>query len=339
MNKLYVILLNYNNWEDTIECLESLLRNDYENFQVIVVDNASPNNSMEYLTAWARGEIDVSLNPEHPLRKFSYPPIQKPLDYIVYTEEIAKSGGLKEEEEKLRRPIIFIQSGKNGGFAKGNNIAINYAIKKGDFDSIILLNNDTVVAQNFISEMVKLREDALYGCRIMYYDKPDVIWYDGGSFNSWLGWARHIHYRINSNKLHNNDGVRKVNFVTFCAVMIPKGVLEKFGLLDEDYFMYVEDVDYSYRVYKGGHNLYHLPKPLVWHKVSKSGGGELSEFSTYWAMRSRLKLINKRLSGIRKISALSFILLSRIPRYILTGNTMTQLRTILRATYDEFRNV
>ena len=50
--KVYIIILNYNGWQDTIECLESVLRNDYPNYQVIVVDNGSPNNSMEYIKAW-----------------------------------------------------------------------------------------------------------------------------------------------------------------------------------------------------------------------------------------------------------------------------------------------
>ena len=51
--KAYIIILNYNNWQDTIECLESVLRNDYPNYQVIVIDNGSPNNSIKYIKAWA----------------------------------------------------------------------------------------------------------------------------------------------------------------------------------------------------------------------------------------------------------------------------------------------
>ena len=57
--KVAVIILNYNNWQDTIECLESVLRNDYPNYQVIFVDNGSPNNSMEYIKAWAEGRQEV----------------------------------------------------------------------------------------------------------------------------------------------------------------------------------------------------------------------------------------------------------------------------------------
>jgi GT2 family glycosyltransferase len=57
--KIYIIILNYNGWADTIECLESVLRNDYPNYQVIVVDNNSPNNSMEYIKTWAEARLNV----------------------------------------------------------------------------------------------------------------------------------------------------------------------------------------------------------------------------------------------------------------------------------------
>ena len=58
--KVAIIILNWNGWKDTIECLESVLRNDYPNYQIIVVDNNSPNNSMEYLKAWAEGFLIIS---------------------------------------------------------------------------------------------------------------------------------------------------------------------------------------------------------------------------------------------------------------------------------------
>jgi len=90
MSKVYIIILNYNGWADTIECLESVLRNDYPNYQVVVVDNNSPNNSMEYIKAWAEGKLDVWINSENPLRKISFPPIPKPFPYLFYTREEVK---------------------------------------------------------------------------------------------------------------------------------------------------------------------------------------------------------------------------------------------------------
>ena len=76
LQKVYIILLNYNGWADTIECLESVLRNDYPNYQVIVVDNNSPNNSMNYIKKWVEGKLDVLVNPKQPLRHLSFPPVK-----------------------------------------------------------------------------------------------------------------------------------------------------------------------------------------------------------------------------------------------------------------------
>ena len=75
-NKVYIIILNYNNWYDTIECLESVLRNDYPNYQVIVVDNNSQNNSVDYMRAWADGMLDICVDPKNPLRNLSFPLFQ-----------------------------------------------------------------------------------------------------------------------------------------------------------------------------------------------------------------------------------------------------------------------
>jgi len=163
--KVYIIILNYNNWADTIECLESVLRNDYPNYQVIVVDNNSSNNSMEYIKAWAEGKLDVWVNPKHPLRYLSFPPVKKPIPYVHYTREEAENGGNKFLEDKLKEnlpegittkyPMIFIQTGENLGFAGGNNVGIRYAFSKNDFEYIWFLNNDTVIEKDALFKLVQ----------------------------------------------------------------------------------------------------------------------------------------------------------------------------------------
>ena len=99
--KVAIIILNYNNWQDTIECLESVLRNDYPNYQVIVVDNGSANNSTEYIKVQAEERQEVlTSEPTHPLYHLSHPPVKKPILYIYYTREEAEKGGDFELEEK-----------------------------------------------------------------------------------------------------------------------------------------------------------------------------------------------------------------------------------------------
>jgi GT2 family glycosyltransferase len=329
--KVYIITLNYKNWYDTIECLESVLRNDYPNYQVIVVDNNSPNNSMEYLKAWAEGKIDIWVDPRNPLRKLSFPPVPKPIPYVYYIREEAERGGNLDLEKKLegkvpegvttKYPIVFIQSGDNLGFAGGNNLGIKYTLAKNDFDSIILLNNDTVIKRDAISNLIRVRlsfgEKAIYGGRIFYYSEPDRIWYDGGKFNEWTGRVIHLNMEKLKTEIKNNQTIKEVNFITFCYVLIPKFILDKIGLLDESYFMYVEDLDYSYKVWKSGYKLHHVIDSEVWHKVGASSGEkEISEFSAYWLMRSRIRFIILRPPYIKKITSIAFLIITRPIRFL-----------------------
>lgn len=345
--KIYIIILNYNGWADTIECLESVLRNDYPNYQVIVVDNNSPNNSMEYIKAWAEGKLDVWVNPKNPLRNLSFPPIKKPIPYVYYTKEEAEKGGNPELEKRLendipegmttRYPIVFIQTGENKGFSAGNNVGIRYALAKNDFDSIILLNNDTVISKNAILILMKAKEkygnEAIYGGRIYYYGEPDKIWYDGGHFNAWLGRTTHINMKktgVPEKQPH------EVNFITFCYVLIPKEIIEELGLLDESYFMYVEDLDYSYRVWKNGYRLYHVSSSKIWHKVGASSENEISAFSAYWMMKNRVKFIKNHLPPFQKIISHAFIIISRavkFPLFYLRGHN-----SIIRAQIKGYKD-
>ena len=98
-----IIILNWNGWKDTIECLESVLRNDYPSYQVIVVDNNSPNNSMEHIKAWAEAKQEV-LTPEltHPLYHLSHPPVKKPIPYVYYTREQDERSGAVEASQRAK---------------------------------------------------------------------------------------------------------------------------------------------------------------------------------------------------------------------------------------------
>jgi len=275
---------------------------------------------MEYIKAWAEGKLDIWVKPDHPLRYLSFPPVKKPIPYVYYNREEAERGGDSNLEKRLetklskktstRYPLIFIQTGKNGGFAFGNNIGIKYALAKGDFDSVILLNNDTVIQKDTIKNIIEARlkfgEKAIYGGRIYYYSEPKRLWYDGGHFNEWLGRSTHINMKKLENEVKSSYEIKEINFITFCYVLIPKCILEKIGLLDERYFMYVEDLDYSYKVWKKGYKLYHIPASKVWHKVGASSGeDEVSEFSAYWYYRNSLRFRFK-LYGVQSLTSIIF---------------------------------
>jgi GT2 family glycosyltransferase len=304
---------------------------------------------MEYLKAWAEGKLDVLVNPNNPLRSLSFPPVSKPIPYVYYIREEAEKGGCPEIEEELKNkmpknitskyPLVFIQSGSNLGFAGGNNLGIKYALAKNDFDSVILLNNDTVIKRDAISNLIRVRlsfgEKAIYGGRIFYYYEPYMIWYDGGKFNEWTGRAIHLNMEKLKTEIKNKQAIKEVNFITFCYVLIPKFILDKIGLLDESYFMYVEDLDYSYKVWKSGYKLYHVIDSEVWHKVGTiHRGDEFKESRAYWYYRNSLRFKLYKQRGYKRFVALLLIIPARL-RIILRAPKL--FKVICRSFLDAIK--
>lgn len=312
--KICIVLLNYNGWADTIECLESLFRIDYPNYKVIVVDNDSPNDSMHYIKAWADGKLDVWRKPQSPLRNYSYLPVQKPISYKLYNNlfELENRQDMHHADSD-KESLVLIQTGFNGGFAFGNNVAIKYAWGKKDVDYVLLLNNDTVVEKDFLTKMLQATLSnpniRVTGCKIYYYDYPDKIWFNGASFNEWTGMTIHRQSETDVNWSQST-------FITGCCMLIQKDVFRKVGLLDESYFMYMEDLDLSYRIRQAGYDLAVAHTAKIWHKVGASSDGEFSIFSTYWILRNRVKFILKNMSLLKKITAIGFIVTTRFFKWI-----------------------
>lgn len=338
--KIYIVIVNYNNWWDTIECVESILKNNYSNYNLIIVDNNSINNSMDYLKSWVEGRLNVLVGHKSLLKGLSFPPINKPIPYLVYTREEAEKGGnLEIEKISCNNAIIFIKCNDNLGFAGGNNVAIKYILTKDNSGAVLLLNNDTAIEKDILYKMASFYNKfglGLYSGRIFYYDNPEIIWYDGGHFNKWLGRGTHINMGKKGKSFKNI--IRTVNFVSFCVALIPIKILKDIGPLDESYFMYVEDLDYSYKVLNKGYNLYHIYGLKVYHKAGASIGRELSPFSSYWLMKNRVRFILNKLSGIHRVSSMIFILLSRLiiyPSWIIRGKIKIMISQ-LKAIRDGF---
>jgi len=267
-NKVYIVILNYDGWKDTIECLESVLKNDYENYQIIVVDNNSPNNSVEYIKNWTEGTQKVLYDKNSPLKYLSQPFDPKPLEYIHYTKKEALEGGNTELESKLNNPIIIIQAGENGGFASGNNIGIKYALKKNDFDNIWLLNNDTVIEKSSLTNLVKENAD-LTGSILLIYDRPDILQcVGGGSIRKYIGGIKMNYYGEKWKDIKNKvDQDKKLDFISGASLLIRKEVFDKIGLLPEEYFLYWEETDFCYKAKINKLSLLYSTTSIVYHKI------------------------------------------------------------------------
>jgi len=258
MPKVFIIILNWNGARDTKECLESLEKLNYSPFEIIVVDNASTDDSIR---------------------------------------------NLKEKIKDLKNGVILIENKSNLGFSGGNNVGVEYALKNGA-DYVLLLNNDTTVDAEFLKHLVLSGEtDGSIGIlapKIYFFDDPKRIWFGGGSFN-WIFGSGHIDF----GKI-DNEGAdieeRKTQFITGCAMLVKSNVFKKIGMLDERFFLYYEDTDFSLRAKKEGFKCVFVPSAKIWHKIpleslknklSGAAGKIGSPKVLYYHYRNAMLLIEK----------------------------------------------
>lgn len=226
------------------------------------------------------------------LQKVSYPNLEV---ILVDNGSLDGSQGYFRENYPWVR---LIENSRNLGFAGGNNVGMRSALK-GDVDYILLLNNDTVVDPRFIDELVEKgesRADIGVLCpKIYYYDDPDIIWYAGGSISLLRGASRHFGFR--EIDMGQHDTPREVNFVTGCAFFIKRAVIEKIGLLDEAFFIYSEDADWSTRAVKAGYRCWYVPASRIWHKEGMSSKCKPNGYKARIGTRNMAYLIYKHAKG------------------------------------------
>ena len=280
--KVYVVILNWNGWADTIACLESVFQNTYSNFQVIVCDNGSTDASMDKIKQWARGYLRAGLPDELTLGAIGQ--CTKP---ISYTEVSISDINIENE------PLILIEIGKNLGFAGGNNVGLRFALAQKDFAYVWVLNNDTIIAKNSLDELVNTMEEdhsiGICGSRLMYYDTPFQIQALGGKYNKFLGTSSHI--------VEQKD-LNTIDYVVGASMLVSKHFIETIGVMGQDYFLYYEDLDWSIR----GKKLFKLAcslNSIVYHKEGASTGGNTkgkntkSKISDYYSIRNRVLFTKK----------------------------------------------
>ena len=171
----------------------------------------------------------------------------------------------KQKDPRLK----VIKNQSNFGVAKANNQGIRKAIDDG-CDQVLIINNDVEFEEALIEKLLKVQLEeniSLVSPKMMFYSNKNLIWYAGSWFDKWRGYLP-----LDRGMKQIDDGqfdeIMEVEYAPTCCLLIKKQVFQDVGFMDEKYFVYFDDTDFLYRVWKNGkHRTYYVPNIEFYHKV------------------------------------------------------------------------
>lgn len=268
MEKVYIIILNYRGWRDTIECLESVLKLDYPHFQIVVIDNASGDGSLEQIEAWAAGMQPAGVA-NAALAAYSTPAHAKPLPVQrIPLAQLDQPGPIASGR------ILLIQSEANDGYAAGNNLGIRLALADPECAFLWLLNNDTVVdpqaLRHLVGHVSRNPGTGICGSTLVHYHSPSTIQAMGGAvFNRWLGTSHHVGEGAAFPRT-SAASLPTIDYVVGASMLATREFVEHVGLMYERYFLYFEEIDWCWR--RGSFKVAYAPESVVYHKEGATTG-------------------------------------------------------------------
>ncbi len=238
----------------------------------------------------------------------------------------------------------IIKNKKNEGFAKASNQGIRYALKK-KFDYIMLLNNDTIIKEDLIELLIdkanKLNLKIIQPL-ILNYDGTKV-WSRGGAVNYFFG----NFYNLNKPKTFKYFSNKNefINWFTGCCIMFKSEVFNNVGLLDENFFAYYEDVDFSLRLKNHGYKIYLMNDSYLLHLGSASSksknqkDGNLSSYVHYLNIRNHIYLLKKHLKSFNLIGIIifQFFKIQSYVLYFLIRLRFNKLKMVVKGVIDAFK--
>ncbi len=236
------------------------------------------------------------------------------LDYPNFSVLVVDNGSTDDSVTRIREHyphLTLLLTGENLGYAEGNNAGIRQALQDNP-DYICMLNNDTIVLSNFLTELVKEMETdpriGMAGPKMYYFDPSNMLFSAGCDIDWRRGIVTHrgIQQRDWHNKVANFNTAWDVDSIAGCGVLVRREVFDDVGLLDPTYFLNFEDVDWCVRTTSYGYRVRYVPQAVLYHKVSATLG-QGSPSNTYYMTRNALQFFSRH--GPHKIQAVSSILL------------------------------
>jgi GT2 family glycosyltransferase len=273
----YIIVLNWNGWRDTIECLQSLLAMQATSFRVVVCDNNSSDDSLAHIGNWlqtlpsqnlllpSKGQADCKTTHYQLLNMIDCP---QPIPDAIHR-------------------ISLIQTGENRGYGAGNNVGIRFALQDPDMRAVWVLNNDVTVAHDSLIQLERFGrlhpKLGPIGAKLLYYDNPSVIQAIGGRFNRYLATATHVGQGDGDVGQFDDDLLaRSLDYPVGASLFASRDFLESVGLLSEDYFLFFEEMDWVMRARAQGWQMGFCWQCKVYHKEGSSSGAHTNARLKSW---------------------------------------------------------
>lgn len=290
--RLGVVVVTYNSAEVILPCLETLLGARAVNLRIVVVDNASSDDTPALIRAWAAGDVNVALSD----LPFAASPSPKPVTLYPDLAACAAQAG---------HAITLLQTGANLGFAGGVNRGLAVLAGLDGVDRFWILNPDSVVPPAtpaaFALQASPVQGFSLMGGRVLYLDDPGMIQIDGGTVDRRTGITRNIGlYKAHADTPPADPAA--MDFITGASMVASRAFYERAGPMCEDYFLYYEEVDWALR--RGDLPLAYCAQAIVYHHGGSAIGSAThnrpaSPVALYFKHRSRMMFLRRFRPGSR----------------------------------------
>lgn len=279
-----VIVVNWNRPEDTLACLQSLHEAQPRPHRVVLVDNGSSDDSVSRAREWANSRN------------------------VAVAVHSATGAGKRASQPPW---VAILTSSSNLGFSGGNNVGLDYLRRDAAISHFLLLNNDATIAPDFLGEIVAAlavsRGAGLMTGTIYHHPDRSRVWYAGGKETPWRALVSH-QYDVPA------DGApRPTEFVSGCAMIVSRPLLEALGPLPECYFPgYSEDAEYSRRARDAGFPVVYAPRAIAYHRVGATAGHARSSPAVLQAqMRHRVYYARRSFRGLERVIALAYLAVTK----------------------------
>ncbi|MCC6256474.1 MAG: glycosyltransferase family 2 protein [Ignavibacteriaceae bacterium] len=233
--------------------------------------------------------------------------------------------------------LLLFRNKINTGFASACNIGIDLAIQN-QSDFVLLLNNDTTVTETFLEELINFTQSRKQACvtssLILYSEHPHNVWFAGGYISKLRASGFHIRLTNPTTRLGF-----ETEFLSGCCMLLPASVIAKVGKLSEEYFLYLEDVDYCTRLKNSGIKMYVVPTSVIYHKVNATTKKYSSHLPLYYNSRNRLYYSKKYFPKYFIFTLIYLILTFTLKSLLELFSNKNNFHFYQKAILDYFRGI